>query len=670
MVGSSSSNNNTERAKERRKDLECIVGKENIQWAEKKIKKHHGAIDREGVLERYDGVVERFKVDGRVELSDALKERVEKLNGCYEQFAIIQVAQMLLDINSKAEKVPEFVVEKAPAKQLTWEDILAEEPLEGEHWEKVDYNEVDDDDEEEEESDELMENPDSDTSVEIDEDIANMTIEPLPKPIDSYILVNENQSEEFINESYWTVNEIFISESNVIRECLLVMLGQPCEMFDATTIQGYTVVTPRMIKKYNMAHLTSSILKSLLTKVGQFATIIGQLRQYTDSYFLTETTFKYKHVHGLIDQYVQNFDKELIKMQKEYLHTDVISLMQCVYKLEELVEPYIPLVEVLKSVSTQVELLDELYNVLYTEITSKSASLLQEVFMETLRDYKLEEFINHGYCTGEYFFIAETPGIDVSQYWTKALTVTSDPPLFIKQQTNIIYLSGKSSGFLKRLGYKTRNIFKIPKYTSLDNFITSLDTAITNSHDEITNNLSIYLFDNLHLKDVITKHFDTYFMLDTSGAMSEFLRRLQQHTYYNKVIDRFTLSEHVDESYTNSECPFTASLDNNNNKIILNIKMDRALVNIVPPHVAEMYQIVWEKLAGLSRTHASHVHLSSSSSSSWSNAAQISYKMQQLYIQILILVDKFWKKLEKNINVIDAHEQLVIEVNELVHKYS
>jgi hypothetical protein len=92
--------------------------------------------------------VEKFTVLGREDIAEPL-ERI--LPYILSQDANVEILTLLLALSDRPVESAEFdekkfVVEKVEAKAITWEEILADDPFVGEHWEEPEYSGSDEED--------------------------------------------------------------------------------------------------------------------------------------------------------------------------------------------------------------------------------------------------------------------------------------------------------------------------------------------------------------------------------------------------------------------------------------------------------------------------------------------------------------------------------------------
>ncbi|KAK9375984.1 uncharacterized protein V1513DRAFT_463429 [Lipomyces chichibuensis] len=94
--------------------------------------------DRGDVRERLDGLVEKCSVRARDDLADALAERILHIFPVQNE-SVLSVLAMLLHLAQASaldKPVPQIIANYhlEPKEEIKWEDIVKDDPLEGEHW--------------------------------------------------------------------------------------------------------------------------------------------------------------------------------------------------------------------------------------------------------------------------------------------------------------------------------------------------------------------------------------------------------------------------------------------------------------------------------------------------------------------------------------------------------
>ena len=137
-------------------------------------------------------MVQKFAVLGRDDIAEPLERILPYVLG---QDANVEILTLILALSDRPVDAAEFdeskfLVEKETEKGITWEEIIAEEPLLGDHWKEPDYEGS------EEDEDWVYET----TSNVIEEE--HVRVEEKPEEV----RVDEGTSklvEEFLRRQYW-----------------------------------------------------------------------------------------------------------------------------------------------------------------------------------------------------------------------------------------------------------------------------------------------------------------------------------------------------------------------------------------------------------------------------------------------------------------------------------
>ncbi|RUS21658.1 hypothetical protein BC937DRAFT_91930 [Endogone sp. FLAS-F59071] len=130
-----------------------------VQFAESNYKYHRSTTINERDTENsIKGLVEKFRIKGRDAMADMLEALTQRLftpklidkKSLYSRFLRFDILALLLSLSEKplaTNYIPSttFWARLAPPKPLTWEDIVREEPLTGEHWSRPGYDSDEDD---------------------------------------------------------------------------------------------------------------------------------------------------------------------------------------------------------------------------------------------------------------------------------------------------------------------------------------------------------------------------------------------------------------------------------------------------------------------------------------------------------------------------------------------
>ena len=145
-------------------------------------------------------LVEKFAVLGREDIAEPLERMLPYINS---ETANIETLTLLVALSDKPVDRDEFdeskfIVEKPVQKEITWEEIIAEEPLVGEHWIEPQYSESEEDEWE-------YDLKSVDAKVEV--------VEVKEKPTVRETVEVDNIGEELLRGQYW-LRRKFVVRSN------------------------------------------------------------------------------------------------------------------------------------------------------------------------------------------------------------------------------------------------------------------------------------------------------------------------------------------------------------------------------------------------------------------------------------------------------------------------
>lgn len=584
-------------------------------------------------------LVERFIVLGRMDLADAMEMQLANLRQlCEKNYHTVQVIDFLMRIPAYPLSKKEFVREPDPVreKELTWEDIIAEEPLEGEHWD----DEVFDDDEDS-----------MDESAEYERVVGRvfrLPPESEPYGLEHYAL--EIQELKLDNDiPYWRDDkDSFISGADSIRECLYAVLGYPTELFSFQDEMSQIPVPPQ---KYTVAHLSKEAFGGLLHSVAKYATIVRYLETFTDSISSRShfPAFEYEFAFGVVHDIHNRLKQGLLQLEQEVKSDCIVSLITLVQKLQQLVSPYQPLVDALVDSTNQLQLLNNLYEAIYISETSNKTStltILLSAFIPILYDYftclNYSQFALSPYpdiltsCSESLRQIAhvthhlsslgltietplkprvgppaagpQTPGIDIAKVRGPILAEDHEEKFksgegvgLLGTDIAVVLPDGVWSreeenppGHTTRVTSSTKQTLEDDvenkvEHTGIYEIENAVHRAIADFEITVSNKLKTYL-SSCGLEKKIKQHIDIYFMLDQTGRMAQFLDSiigtggpLERHNVSNQLYEAFP-----DKTVSISKVE--------NDKIHLKIPTSAQLQTIITSDNVDTYNTIWNKL--------------------------------------------------------------------------
>ncbi|KAI9598787.1 Spc98 family-domain-containing protein [Syncephalis fuscata] len=421
------------------------------------------------------------------------------------------VLRLLFDLSqspSNAIYTPSTVTEEIVTHhQLTWEDILKDDPLTGDHWDKPNYT------------------PDTDTDSESDNDDTvhpsvkqKLAIKQISEPstTDQLISINlekqHHQSirEQLVQQQYWrskphnplitefdfynastltpTLNQMtrksiswlpfqfenYTIERLVIREVLFMLMGRPCFLF---TVQNDII---KVSNQAQMKHLSQGALGSILSLFADSGTVIYGIRSYSLVVLTMETDPKSRVSEAFasaIRDELRQFDQILRQIEYEHL-TDhgpvhvkdtLISLLKIRSTLKEQLDCFDRLSNLLGNICTQdstiytTSILDQLYNAAEHQSYIGSTNALQfilRLWEKSMLPYL--EILHMWLFNGEIqdpdkeFVIERMMEIPLqsSQYWSSAFRLKSIDqccPAFLRPYIQSIVIIGKMMCLLRQV---------------------------------------------------------------------------------------------------------------------------------------------------------------------------------------------------------------------------
>lgn len=374
---------------------------------------------------------------------------------------------------------------KPEVPQLTWQDIISEEPLTGSHWEEVDYESTENDSESVSEIAEVM----------ITGPVQVVSTKPI---LQNRSIVLQDYIIQPSHEIY-EIEEFIISEADVTSEICLALLGLPSELFKFENDQLIQVNGDCK----TIPHLSYESFLDLLQKFAQLATIVAQIRHLSN-----------KQVHsydcrGILDKFCWQIESRVISIQN---HEQYCSLLELLSIVEHLVNPYKCLLLIQcnnNNNEDQITLLNRVFKEARKSEHSCDNSVIKKLFLELL----------------EHFLQSPQDGV----------------PSFMPRihQHELLKSMPKQQNLL--------DSFDFSKYRNIEYMIDELEYDLGRHVEAINQNNDIMLNEYLQsckLSEIIELHFQVYFMFDVAmlGFIDKVIKRVDEHL----TVDRNTLSDDLE----------------------------------------------------------------------------------------------------------------------------
>lgn len=438
--------------------------------ATKRLRHHkYGRTNQFSVKSSFDGLIEKFQVVNRDGLASELEERLEKLDAQSYRWKP-ETLSLLLNLSDdpveKSSVLHLNLLEEPPepTPHLTWEEIVADDPLEEDGlWDDVDFAEGSSDEERylpSQDEDERTQ----DTSLSVHDggrlqaELAHLIIKPDLKTLEAV---------EQIHHGPRTTGRVIISEIQAIKEALHMLRGLPSILFENDQRRQCFKTS----KQYALENISNSTLDDLLSSIGGTGTTLTRIRTFI-SKEQTETvlqTFRNAVESALVD-----FMLQLSVIEKRFIHpaqgsiiVSILAVAAEIHKSSLLLSSLDNSISELQSASAGTTVL---LNVLYDRLNETSASDdmvlfagLQPVFFECLDTYMrdVSAWVEDGHLTPEsiVFFVCQNPADEkLETFWQEQYMIRRERPIphapsFLLPFVSEIFASGKSVAFLRLMDY-------------------------------------------------------------------------------------------------------------------------------------------------------------------------------------------------------------------------
>jgi len=409
-----------------------------------------------------NGLIEKFQVLNNDLLAEALAQRLEELDPESTKWTpeILSLLLLLSDEPLRKSKVEtlETLYQHDAEPELTWDEIIAEDPLEADGvWDEVDFRAGSEDEDTTLLSLASSHTSDDTRSSSIDDDQSGIAAEAFVLPIHFDAL------EEMVLQAK---QQRGVTEVRLVRETLHMLLGLPTAIYE-------TDENDRAIRAHSsimLESLSKTALDSLLQSFASMGTDVGILRNYS----------KAKHDSSLlqtfaaaIDEQLQDFGTSIARIETSFVNMNeslVVSLITVESEVRNLVAHLSYLNQVIKVMhgmpsAQSFRLLDELYNhVCMAEIIGDSEGFFRtsRLFSSCLHTYlkPLGTWMDDGdlgLSSAASPFISRG-NVGISNFWNDRYVLARDKdglstgPGFLQSLMPQIFASGKSVSFMRELG--------------------------------------------------------------------------------------------------------------------------------------------------------------------------------------------------------------------------
>ncbi|KAM5342637.1 hypothetical protein ACJ41O_013603 [Fusarium nematophilum] len=423
------------------------------------------------VEHQLDGLEERFRVNGREALADALHERREQLQQTPSKFHP-EILFLLLELSDQPtfhSKLSDLDALKSgpddAGLQLRWEDIAKEDGWDQDVaiWKSIKYSDSSDDEAYEEDSKSESEaSTDSSEAPALGRTAEDLIVHPEDIAQLNQIRKAQEWRTEKPTDAAGHARKVPVTEFHIAREVLFMLQG-----LDTTLFQSNGTVNPA----FQMAHLKWDTHRAL---VGYFSEAGRQLTTLRNFVVQPQHASHLQVFQDTVAVRLSDLDRGLTEIEARIVlpREDVIvSLLAIKGEVAPSLEP----LYTLSSIIAQIQEAPNLGTFRYLELLFDEASMAQlsgklaiyeflaRIFVECFNVYlrPIRLWMDEGKLIpgDKIFFVSEAPNqVSPSKIWREQFRLrrTADgklhAPKFLQPAAGKIFNAGKNIVLLKRLG--------------------------------------------------------------------------------------------------------------------------------------------------------------------------------------------------------------------------
>lgn len=434
----------------------------------------HARTNQFAVKSKVDGMVEKFEVLNREDLATALQSRLDELD--LKSRLMPEILSFLLELSDRpAEKTLLNNVESAnrPAvieKDLTWADILAEDPsTDDEIWENVERGYFSSGDDSLDEDSDITASTQATSSG--DEDLAAIAETHLIQRDDSLLSATKEARDSW-KPVQSSDSSPALSELAIVREILSMMHGLPTDLFNTDASSG-RVSLPR---KATIATASSHSLNHMLGICVRTGTILNYLRHWVAS---AQDTPYLQSIQSEIHRHCIEFERNLGQIEQRHIALGkrvIVSAMTVQTEIHRAAELLVRLAEMVRAASRDTSpfaLLDLLYHeTIGSQLTdcTETFEAFASIFLAGLRTYlrPVASWTKNGTLAaedkGSFFIVDSDHNCELGKLWYGhfSLRCRSDgrpsAPQCFQPFSQTTFALGKSRALMKRLTQERNEI--------------------------------------------------------------------------------------------------------------------------------------------------------------------------------------------------------------------
>lgn len=527
-------------------------------------------VDKDWLLDTYNGLVEKFYVLGRVDLSTELEQRLERLQSVVNgriNSNNIDLVHLLFLVSDTPQDNDIPLIPNASEHELTYQDILAESPLEDELEEMISIADTlsdwsNDEPEYVDLDPEINEPPE--TRFETDSNRI-----PATRSLAHLAIETEKTS---LGPNWHEIEEYdwILSENDIIREILLTFLGNPSLLFEVK--DSCIRVRPAVDAGVGLYHVSAELL---------YESFLPQLLPMISISYEFQRLSQVQWAHKMFDTIIANVYDTLIAsagdLYNHLLGGNIMTLVTVVEALTQLVSPYNPLLLILREVNGETTNkchdLMRLHNLVYDYIEflqqagrNSESKILVGIFEQLLAQFQHEylfPWLQGKDTDSDAFFITCTS--QTSSLWHRYTINHENVPTYLHNCSQLVLDIGRSAKFLVA---KDKSPDLVPTDWHIDltggNFSEKIDSSVRLCLEQLyrstTKVVSSSILCETDFISVLQSKMELYFMLDQ--RIGSFCYRVfEAHengvSLQNVLLDHYRLSD-LSTLFTITSSPATS----------------------------------------------------------------------------------------------------------------
>lgn len=435
----------------------------------------HGRVNQFAVKGQLEGLIEKLTVLNRDDLADALEDRLAKLptNSRWSP----EVLALLLQLSNRpADKAifPAEGLEDAvdPAAGLTWEEIIAEEPLdEADIWADIERGYHSSADElYDSEPDQYSEATGSTVATSVgNDDTTSIARLFLSQPDDDSLLA-VTEDRRLAQARDYSAEYVAQPELAIVRDMLSAHRGLPCDLLSVQSSTGRVALSATA----RLGNTSDATTLDLLISSAQTASSINFLRVWTKS---TQQIPHIRTIQGSTQQLLAIFDQELATIEQRFVSSQsrvVVSALDLHRQLKasagalERLSSIVQIDSLSAHSDEQIGILDSLYDeVCLAQFANdiRAFRALATVLLAGLSTYlrPVAAWIQNGKLDatdrGSMFIKDSNPSCDPGKLWHDRYVLNTDEgvvPKCMQPLAKETFALGKSKAFLQQLNQTSR----------------------------------------------------------------------------------------------------------------------------------------------------------------------------------------------------------------------